>query len=312
MKQKLAKIAVIGLSGQSIFMHLDDFPIPSVTTHAKSYYEEPGGKGYNQAVACSKLGCKVSYLSKVGNDCYGKYCKDYMESLNIKTFFIKDSKEKTALATILILKNGENEVIVNPGASKNLNYEDLIVFSKEIIDANVLLLQYEINIDIVKKAISIAKEAKIITILNPAPAIYNDQKILESVDILTPNLEEAKKLYCLPHNISIDDMGKYLAEKVSNILIITLGNKGCLLIQNKKYKYYPAFKVTTVDTTGAGDIFNATLATMIAKKNSIDEAIKYAMAAAALSVTRPYVINAIPNNDEICKFLKLYNLKEKY
>ena len=202
----MAKIAVIGLSGQSIFMHLDDFPIPSVTTHVKSYYEEPGGKGYNQAVACNKLGCNVSYLSRIGNDYYGKYCKEYMESLDIKTFFIKDLEEKTALATILISKNGENEVIVYPGASKNLNDEDLRIFKEEIYDADVLLLQYETNIDILKKAISIAKEAKIITILNPAPAIYDDQNILESVDILTPNLEEAKKLYCLPYHINIDDI----------------------------------------------------------------------------------------------------------
>ena len=308
----MAKIAVIGLSGQSIFMHLDDFPIPSVTTHVKSYYEEPGGKGYNQAVACNKLGCNVSYLSRIGNDYYGKYCKEYMESLDIKTFFIKDLEEKTALATILISKNGENEVIVYPGASKNLNDEDLRIFKEEIYDADVLLLQYETNIDILKKAISIAKEAKIVTILNPAPAIYDDQNILESVDILTPNLEEAKKLYCLPYHIYIDDMGKYLAKKVRNILIITLGDKGCLLVKDKKYKYYPAFKVKALDTTGAGDIFNAAFATMIAKENSIDEAIRYAMAAAALSVTKPYVINSIPNNDEICKFLKLYNLKQKY
>lgn len=209
----MAKIAVIGLSGQSIFMHLDDFPIPSVTTHVKSYYEEPGGKGYNQAVACNKLGCNVSYLSRIGNDYYGKYCKEYMESLDIKTFFIKDLEEKTALATILISKNGENEVVVYPGASKNLNDEDLGIFKEEIYDADVLLLQYETNIDILKKAISIAKEAKIVTILNPAPAIYDDQNILESVDILTPNLEEAKKLYCLHYHINIDDMGKYLAKK---------------------------------------------------------------------------------------------------
>ena len=308
----MAKIAVIGLSGQSIFMHLDDFPIPSVTTHVKSYYEEPGGKGYNQAVACNKLGCNVSYLSRIGNDYYGKYCKEYMESLDIKTFFIKDLEEKTALATILISKNGENEVVVYPGASKNLNDEDLGIFKEEIYDADVLLLQYETNIDILKKAISIAKEAKIVTILNPAPAIYDDQNILESVDILTPNLEEEKKLYCLPYHINIDDMGKYLAKKVRNILIITLGDKGCLLVKDKKYKYYPAFKVKALDTTGAGDIFNAAFATMIAKENSIDEAIRYAMAAAALSVTKPYVINSIPNNDEICKFLKLYNLKQKY
>lgn len=114
----MAKIAVIGLSGQSIFMHLDDFPIPSVTTHVKSYYEEPGGKGYNQAVACNKLGCNVSYLSRIGNDYYGKYCKEYMESLDIKTFFIKDLEEKTALATILISKTVKMKLLFILGHQK--------------------------------------------------------------------------------------------------------------------------------------------------------------------------------------------------
>ena len=104
----MKKIAIIGLSGESIFMHLDDFPLPSVTVHAKFYHEEPGGKGYNQAVACRKLGCDVSYCSKIGDDYYGKRCIDYLESIGISNIFTKYFCARTAVATILTSQNCEN------------------------------------------------------------------------------------------------------------------------------------------------------------------------------------------------------------
>ncbi len=307
----MKKIAIIGLSGESIFMHLDDFPLPSVTVHAKFYHEEPGGKGYNQAVACRKLGCDVSYCSKIGDDYYGKRCIDYLESIGIRTFFTKDFSARTAVATILTSQNGENEVIVHPGASKNLNICDLENFKQEIINADILLLQYEIDIKVLKEALRIAKENNTLVILNPAPAIYEDKDILESVDILIPNFEELKKLYALPKNILIDEIGAMLAKRVNNILIVTLGSKGCILIQNHMYRYYPAYKVNAIDTTGAGDTFNAAIASYLSKNKTLDEAIQYAMAASALSVTKSYVMNAIPTDEEVCRFIKLYNLKEK-
>lgn len=285
----MAKIAVIGLSGQSIFMKVNNLPTPSTTIHSTNLYIEPGGKGYNQAVACKKLGAEVSYFSKVGCDEYGNICENYLKDLGIKTIFEKDKILNTALATILTDDLAENEAIVYKGASSNLNVSELKDFESEIATADVLLLQYEISIDVVKKAIEIAKENNTLVILNPAPAIYLDKEILNMADIVTPNYEEAKTLYGL-------DIEK-LPSSINNTLIVTLGSKGSLLINNHTSKKFSPINVEAVDTTGAGDIFNAGLAVAIANKKSIEEAIEFATVASGLSVTKEHVMDSIPTKE---------------
>ena len=292
----MAKIAVIGLSGQSIFMKVNNLPTPSTTIHSTNLYIEPGGKGYNQAVACKKLGAEVSYFSKVGYDEYGNICEKYLKDLGIKTIFEKDKIHNTALATILTDDLAENEVIVYKGASSNLNVSDLKDFESEIATADVLLLQYEISIDVVKKAIEIAKENNTLVILNPAPAIYLDKEILNMADIVTPNYEEAKTLYGL-------DIEK-LPSSINNTLIVTLGSKGSLLINNNTSKKFSPINVEAVDTTGAGDIFNAGLAVAIANKKSIEEAIEFATVASGLSVTKEHVMDSIPTKEMVEEYLK--------
>ena len=302
----MAKIAVIGLSGQSIFMKVNNLPTPSTTIHSTNLYIEPGGKGYNQAVACKKLGAEVSYFSKVGCDEYGNICEgdlkgitsklDYLKDLGIKTIFEKDKILNTALATILTDDLAENEVIVYKGASSNLNVSELKDFESEIVNADVLLLQYEISIDVVKKAIEIAKGNNTLVILNPAPAIYLDKEILNMADIVTPNYEEAKTLYGL-------DIEK-LPSSINNTLIVTLGSKGSLLINNHTSKKFSPINVEAVDTTGAGDIFNAGLAVAIANKKSIEEAIEFATVASGLSVTKEHVMDSIPTKEMVEEYLK--------
>ena len=292
----MAKIAVIGLSGQSIFMKVNNLPTPSTTIHSTNLYIEPGGKGYNQAVACKKLGAEVSYFSKVGCDEYGNICEKYLKGLGIKTIFEKDKILNTALATILTDDLAENEVIVYKGASSNLNVSELKDFESEIVTADVLLLQYEISIDVVKKAIEIAKGNNTLVILNPAPAIYLDKEILNMADIVTPNYEEAKTLYGL-------DIEK-LPSSINNTLIVTLGSKGSLLINNHTSKKFSPINVEAVDTTGAGDIFNAGLAVAIANKKSIEEAIEFATVASGLSVTKEHVMDNIPTKEMVEEYLK--------
>lgn len=292
----MAKIAVIGLSGQSIFMKVNNLPTPSTTIHSTNLYIEPGGKGYNQAVACKKLGAEVSYFSKVGCDEYGNICEKYLKDLGIKTIFEKDKILNTALATILTDDLAENEVIVYKGASSNLNVSELKDFESEIVTADVLLLQYEISIDVVKKAIEIAKENNTLVILNPAPAIYLDKEILNMADIVTPNYEEANTLYGL-------DIEK-LPSSINNTLIVTLGSKGSLLINNHTSKKFLPINVEAVDTTGAGDVFNAGLAVAIANKKSIEEAIEFATVASGLSVTKEHVMDSIPTKEMVEEYLK--------
>ena len=232
---------------------------------------------------------EVSYFSKVGCDEYGNICEKYLKDLGIKTIFEKDKILNTALATILTDDLAENEVIVYKGASSNLNVSELKDFESEIATADVLLLQYEISIDVVKKAIEIAKENNTLVILNPAPAIYLDKEILNMADIVTPNYEEAKTLYGL-------DIEK-LPSSINNTLIVTLGSKGSLLINNHTSKKFSPINVEAVDTTGAGDIF-------IANKKSIEEAIEFATVASGLSVTKEHVMDSIPTKEMVEEYLK--------
>lgn len=295
----MAKIAVIGLSGESIFLSVNILPSPSITLNANDYHSEPGGKGYNQAVACKKLGAEVSFLSKIGNDEYGNSCKSYMDKLGINSLFLKDEKSSTALATILTDQNGENEVIVYPGASSKLKKEDLYCFEEMIKSADVLLIQYELPLDVIKKAIEIAKLNNTKIILNPAPAKYDDVNLVESVDIVTPNFEEAKKIFNLPNNIKMEEIGEKLKNKINNIVIITLGKNGALYVERGYFQYFPSKNVKAIDTTGAGDVFNAAIAVSIANKKSIFEAIDFAIKASAISVTKKYVIESIPTKKEL-------------
>ncbi len=295
----MAKIAVIGLSGESIFLSVNILPSPSITLNANDYHSEPGGKGYNQAVACKKLGAEVSFLSKIGNDEYGNSCKSYMDKVGINSLFLKDEKSSTALATILTDQNGENEVIVYPGASSKLKKEDLYCFEEMIKSADVLLIQYELPLDVIKKAIEIAKLNNTKIILNPAPAKYDDVKLVESVDIVTPNFEEAKKIFNLPNNIKMEEIGEKLKNKINNIVIVTLGKNGALYVERGYFQYFPSKNVKAIDTTGAGDVFNAAIAVSIANKKSIFEAIDFAIKASAISVTKKYVIESIPTKKEL-------------
>lgn len=282
----MAKIAIIGLSGGSIFMKVNSFPEKGETKVAEDLYFEPGGKGFNQAVACSRSGLKCYFLSAIGDDHYGNECKKVLMNENVD-FTLVQKNDNTSLATIITDDEGENKVIVSHGAK--LHLDDLKIFSSRIKQADVLLLQLEVPINIIKKAIKIAKENNKFVILNPAPFQKIDKEIIECVDLFTPNEGEAKMLFDL-----------YPKEIFKNI-VITMGDKGAILYSDNKETIIPPYKVKAVDTTGAGDTFNAALAVRIAEGASLIEACKFASVAAAFSVIKPYVINALPKLEDVEK-----------
>ena len=289
MKNK--KIAVIGLTGQSIFLEVDEFHNPGETIQAKSVNIEPGGKGYNQAIACARLGMDVSYLTAVGIDSYAIECEKYMVNEKIKTYYFK-KEDNSAIATILTNKNGDNQVTVYKGASEKLQLDDLEVFKKEIETSDILLVNNEIPYSILSESIKYAKQNNVYVILNPAPAIYNLDEILPYVDLLIPNESEANQIFNNDiNNIKINSDLK---------LIITLGSKGCLYIDKDNKKYYDAKKVNVVDTTGAGDVFCAAVSSQILNKK-IEHTINFATIASSIHIQRKYVMEAIPKLYEIEK-----------
>lgn len=278
----MAKLFVIGICGNSVFMETDHFHQKGETIVAKSYSAEYGGKGFNQAVAASRMGAEVSFLGAVGSDEHGKGCEEVLLKEGIKSCLVfKDAL--TTSAFILTDRCGENQVTVYRGAE--LSEEDVYTFENEIKNCDILLLQNEVPEEVNYAAINLAAKYGKKVILNPAPARKLNGEIYKNVFLVTPNEQEAQA-------IDLEAFEHY---------IITKGKEGCEIDGKIKIK---ALSVTAVDTTGAGDTFNGVLAVCIAQGMTLADASKYASVASGLSVTKKMVLNSIPHKNEIEEMLK--------
>ncbi len=291
----MKKVAIIGLCGNSLFFELDRMPNIGETKDAINLHTEIGGKGFNQAVALRRLKIDVSFMSAIGNDLEGKASIELANKEGMKSFF-KIKGERTAQATILRSTNADNEVIEYLGANKLLSKEDVLDFKNEIITSDCLLLQYEIPYDALKLAINIAKENNVMIVVNPAPYIYDDIDIIKDAYLITPNEVEASKML----DISVEEIynADILIKKIREFglerIVITLGDKGAFVYENDKYKYIKGKKVDAVDTTGAGDVFNASLVYKLLNDETIFDACEFANIQSSKSVTKKYVIDSIP------------------
>ncbi len=300
---KMPKIAIIGLSGESIFMKVDHFHRPGETLVSQDFHSEPGGKGFNQAVGVSRLGGIAHFLGAVGDDAYGISCERYLHGQGVIPHLKVKSGHKTAYAIILTDKEGENRVTVFPGAALELGTSDLLDFEAVIADSSILLLQLEVPFSVVKQAIRIANRHRVPVILNPAPAQPLDKEILDGVAVLTPNEEEARLLCGLSKNEKEEVLFEAL-QTLNKTIIVTRGKQGAVIIENHKVTIIPGMVVDCLDSTGAGDVFNAALAVSLGSKAILLEAARFANAAGALSVTKEHVMKAIPTQAETEEFIK--------
>ncbi len=273
----MSKISVIGICGNSIFMNLPHFHQKGETVVAKSSHSEIGGKGFNQAVACAKMGAEVSFLGAVGSDIDAQKCEQAAKDFGIKGCFAKKAGN-TTFAVILTDSLGENRVTVY--RDSELEVSDLALFENEIKGSNILLLQNEVPTAVNEKAVKIANKYGVKVILNPAPIREIPQNIANSVFAVTPNEQEKQ---------AID------GSCFKNV-IATLGDKGCSINNEIFVKAMP---VCAVDTTGAGNTFNGVLAVCIAEGMDLKTACEYATVAASLNVTKKGVIESIPTRNEI-------------
>ena len=279
----MPKISVIGICGNSVFMYADHFHEKGETISANSVFEEIGGKGINQAVAAKRMGAEVSFLCAIGNDTNGEKSVQEAKKNGISAHFkIKEGKA-TPFAFILTDKNGENNVTVYKGAE--LDEKDVLDFENEIAKSEILLLQQEVPSCVNEKAVEIAEKYGVKVILNPAPIRDISDKMAEKIFMVTPNEQEMQAI----------DIKRF------KNCITTLGKDGCVI--NGKERIC-AIKVKAVDTTGAGDTFNGTLAVCIAEKMSLRTAARYAITASGISVGRKYVLNSIPYRNEIERMLE--------
>ena len=286
------KIAVIGLSGESIFMKMDHFNEEGETVIANTYHVEYGGKGYNQAVAASRYGAKVSFLTLCGDDNISTFVENTLKNENINAYVIKREGKKSASACIMIDKEGRNRVVCYPGVSSEMTKEDVMIFEEEIKTSKYLLLQLEMSDESLYKAIELAKKYNTLVVLNPAPAKKLPLNLLDDVYLITPNEHEAKILLDLDN---IDDIKNL---NVNNV-IVTLGEKGSILKENDSIYKVPAKAVKPLNTTGAGDTYNGVLCAALLEGKSLYEAAKIASIASSISVTKEFVIDSIPYKEEI-------------
>ncbi len=271
----MSKVAVIGLVGNSAFLSVDEFHKGGETVVAKEIHFEPGGKGYNQAVAAARFGSEVSFLGAVGED-YFVEAKSFSEKENIKPYLIK-KEGMTAYAAIITDNTGATHVTVYQGVS--LSEKDVERFENEIKTANVLLLNNEVPKEVNEKAAKIAKENGVMIIMNPAPYREISDFLKENVSYFTPNEHETKGL-----------------ENKNNI-VVTLGEKGCFIKETNKS--IGAINVEAVDSTGAGDTFNGVFASMLGNGENVETAVRYATVAAGLSVSGKYAVSSIPKKEDI-------------
>ena len=279
----MPKISVIGICGNSVFMYADHFHENGETLVADSVFEEIGGKGINQAVAAKRTGAEVSFLCAIGDDQNGEKSIMAAKENNINAYFKIKKGKATPFAFILTDKNGENRVTEYKSAE--LTIEDVISFEEEIAKSDILLLQQEVPSLVNEKAVEIADKYGVKVILNPAPIREIPDEMAEKVFMVTPNEQEMQAI----------DIKRF------KNCITTLGKKGCLI--NGTESVF-GIEVKAVDTTGAGDTFNGTLAVCIAEGMSLKEASQYAVTASGISVGRKYVLNAIPYREEIERMLK--------
>lgn len=300
-------IVVVGSTHMDYTIYLDKFPRVGETVIGFNFKVSPGGKGANQAVAASRLGCRTYLVSRVGNDFIGKELINNLKKNNVNTNYVLiDNTAYTGIALIFVDKYGRNMIAVAPGADNNVSPKDVEVAFKNINVFNVVLTQLEIPTKTVLHALKIAKEVGAKTILNPAPSKPLPKEVFKYVDILTPNEVELKDL----SNIKINDVNDIVnaSRKLINLgvgaVVTTLGAKGALVVTKSLVRHVPTFKVRVVDTVGAGDAFNGALAKAISEGLKIDEAVRYANAVAALSVTKHGAQESMPTESDVNEFLR--------
>ena len=290
-----AGIVVVGSFNMDLTTTMARLPLPGETVHGKVFSTGPGGKGSNQAVAAARLGAEVSFVGRVGADAYGAEALAFLQGEGINTeFVVRDPELATGVAPIWVDDAGENAIVVAGGANLAVSRADVDAAATLIANADLLVLQLEIPLDTVAYTMHLGRETGVRSILNPAPAVPLDQEFIARASWLTPNETELATLFgATPADL------RPLVAREQQTLIQTLGSAGARWATKTESGQVPAFDVQVVDTTGAGDAFNGGLAVALAEGLTLEAALRFANAAAALSVTRFGTSPAMPQRAEV-------------
>jgi ribokinase len=303
MNKQNARIVVVASFMMDLTTKLQRLPRRGETVFGDEFKSGAGGKGSNQAVCAKRLGAEVTVIVKIGNDMFGKAAYSNFENEGFNTEFIFiDEEHPTGVAPIFVEDSGENIIAIVPGANSHLTPEDVAKGEEQIKAADILLTNFEIPFETSLYALKMAKEFGLTTILNPAPTPTEpiDDNLFRYVDMLTPNETEAKGLLGKhDSNMTTEESARNLLKKGVETVVMTLGEKGAFYMNGDENGHVPAFRVDTIDTTGAGDAFNGALAVSIAEGTSLKDAIEFANRIAAISTTRFGTARAMPFRHEV-------------
>ncbi len=304
----LAKIVVVGSLNMDVVAFAARIPVAGETIIGHTSFTAPGGKGANQAYACARLGGSTAMLGRVGEDEFGRRLRENLQQVGCDISGIGTVQGSSGVALIFVADTGQNSIIVVPGANAKFLAGDIAASSHSFHGSQIVLLQLETPIETVSAAAQAAKKANARVILDPAPADPRCVSLLPFVDILTPNETEAAILAGAPPSRLDPTQAVAVARKLQSqgagIIIVKLGDQGCVLIEGKEALLSPAPKVNAVDTTAAGDVFNAALAVALSEGMNLPDACGFANCAAALSVTRAGAQSAVPTRLEVEAFAR--------
>lgn len=299
------RILVVGSSNTDMVIRTEHLPAPGETVIGGTFFMNPGGKGANQAVAVARLGGRVAFICKTGNDIFGRQACELFDAEGIDTTYVfSDPQHPSGVALITVDTRAENCIVVAPGANACLTPEDIRLSSEAFDAANLVLLQLEIPMETVEEAAFTARAKGKTVILNPAPASALSERLLRAVDLITPNESEAEAIT----GVKITDEASALAaaEKLVGMgvgnVIVTLGAKGALVYNGQAHAMVQACKVQAVDTTAAGDIFNGALVVALSEGRPLVEAAQFAAKASAIAVTRIGAQSSAPYRTEVDLF----------
>ena len=305
------KICVVGSSMIDLISKVPRLPKLGETLVGRSFHLGYGGKGANQAVMAAKLGAQVTMVNKVGRDVFGEgTLKNYQEQGIDTTHVMFDESRFSGVAPIFVDDNAQNFIVIVPGANSGLSPADVQGARQVILDSDILICQLEIPIETTLEAFRIAKSGNVRTILNPAPAAPIPDELLQLSDICAPNETETELLTDQPVDTlaEAEVAARKLLSRGTRTVILTLGERGALLVDEDTVENIPAVKVDAVDPTGAGDAFVGSLAAYLGEGLPLRDAIRRANAVAALSVTRIGTQISFPKRAEADHFLKQHGL----